>query len=416
VCNIAPLLRLSRFPSRHALSTREVAPKTGAPHVLIAGQVAVTVALLGIAGLLLHSIQRLEAGDRGYTPYGVETARLRAPLRLQGAALGETYRRYLERLRAIPEIDAIAMASTPVPLYPGTTFAAEGGPSDAGTLSTQRSGYAMISPDYFATLGIPLRAGRTLTDGDAAGQQPVAVVNEELARRLWPGQSPLGRELRAGEGPRAMRMRVVGVVGNVRPAMQVEPMPQVYVSYLQQPEPNMMLLIRPRHGAPLPLAQIKAAIWSVMPDQPLFAVRPLDAVLTTATAEPRRSLAILLGTVAALAVLVSAAGMFTLVTYVTARRRREIALRRAIGARVAHVLGVLAAPTFRWTCVGLAVGVAGALTGGSLLRSALGGVAPDSPTLLAAVCVSYLAIAAAAMCAPAMAALRNDPATILRSE
>jgi putative ABC transport system permease protein len=193
-------------------------------------------------------------------------------------------------------------------------------------------------------------------------------------------------------------------------------MPQVYISYLQQTEPNMMFLVRAPVGSGVPIQAVKQAVWSVAPEQPLFDIRPLSVMLRRMTAEPRRSLAVLLGTVGLMAVIVSGAGVFTLVTYVTARRRREIALRRVIGAGLTDVLVMLSAPTLRWTCVGLAGGVAGSMILGDILRSTFAGVAPDSLSLLAGVSALYLAVAAAAMCAPALSALRNDPAVILRSE
>ena len=193
-------------------------------------------------------------------------------------------------------------------------------------------------------------------------------------------------------------------------------MPQIYVSYLQQPEPNMMLLVRARTAAGVPLPAIKRAVWSVVADQPLFDSQSLADVLTNMTAEPRRSLALLLGTVAVLALVISGAGLFTLVTYVTARRRREIALRRVIGAGITDIVRLLTVPTLRWTSAGLLAGIGGAVAGGSLLRAKYAGVAPDDPALIGLVTVFYLALAAAALCAPAMSALRRDPATILRAD
>src|SRR6185295_17993010 len=153
-------------------------------------------------------------------------------------------------------------------------------------------------------------------------------------------------------------MIIVGVVANVRPAMQLEPMPQIYVSYLQQAEPNMSLLVRSDQARSLALDAIKRAIWSVEPNQPLFDSRPLPDLLFDMTAEPRRSLALLLGSGALLAVIISSAGMFTLVTYVTARRRREIALRRVVGAGIGDVLRLVSGSTIWWTCLGLVAGLA----------------------------------------------------------
>jgi len=415
LCNIVPVLRLARWTPLHSLATREASPRTAVRHALVAGQVAVTVTLLGAAGLLVHSLTRFSAGDPGYVANGVETVRLRAPLTTPSAGVGPLYRRYLERLRAVPDIAHVAMASTYLPLFPGTSFAVVGGPSDAATLSVQQSTYAMVSPDYFRTVRIPVRAGRVFTDADGAGAQPVAVINEELARRYFPGRSPLGHQIRAGEGPRSATMTVIGIVGDIRPAVQLEPMPQVYVSYLQQAEPNMVLLVRSRSGS-LPLAAMKQAIWSVQPDQPLFAARSLPDVVTEMAAEPRRSLAVLLGSVAGLAVIVSGAGLFTLVTYVTTRRRREIALRRVIGAGIVDVVRALSAPTFRWTCGGLVLGVLGSSSAAGLLRATYAGVVPAGPWLMIVICVLYIALAAVALCAPVFAACRTDPGSILRAE
>jgi hypothetical protein len=381
---------------------------------LLAAQVAISVALVGLSALLVHSLTRTSSGDRGYTPDGVTSIRLRS--RAQGGNAAAQYQQYLERLRAVPDVSAVAMADMPVPLFAGTTFAVEGGAGDAATLSAQQSAYIIVSPDYFTTMQIPLQAGRVFTDGDELGRPLVAIVNEELARRAWPGQQAIGRRVRSGEGPRAAWMTVVGVVGNVRPAMQLEPIPQVYVSYLQQPEPNMGVLLRSRAGRPLPLAAVKEAVWSVAPDQALFGVRPVTDMLASMTDEPRRSLAVLLGSAASMAVIISGAGMFTLVTYVTARRRREIALRRVVGAGIRDVLRIVSVPTFRWTCVGLAAGLAATIGAAGILRANFGGVAPNEPGLLVSVGLFYLAIGGAAMCAPVFSALRDDPAAILRCE
>jgi hypothetical protein len=283
-------------------------------------------------------------------------------------------------------------------------------------LSAQQSGYNIVSPDYFSTLRIPLRAGRSFTDRDDAAGLPVAIINDDMAARFWPKQSPIGRRLRAGEGPRSAVMTIVGVVGNVRPALTLESMPQIYVSYLQQPEPNMTLLIRARTPAGVPLPIIKRAVWSVVADQPLFDSRSLPSMLRQMTAEPRRSLALLLSTTAALALVISGAGLFTLVTYVAARRRREIALRRVIGAGIADVVQLLTVPTLRWTSLGLLAGILGAMAGGSIVRAKYAGVAPDEPGLIGAVVALYLALAVGALCAPTVRALRGDPAAILRAD
>jgi len=414
-CNLVPLVRLARSSPLWVFATRDIAAPARGRYVLLAAQVAVAVTFLAIASLLVHSITRLNGGDRGYAPEGITSIRLRAPLRVQGNSLGELYRRYLEQLRAIPDIRSVAMASPGLPLFPATNFAIDRTATDAATLSAQRAAYTIVSPDYFDTMRVRVLSGRTFTDDDRDGRPAVAIVNEELARFLA-GASAVGRQVRAGDGPRSAQMTIVGVVANVRPAMQLEPMPQVYVPYLQQPEPNMSLLVRSDQARPVALSAIKQAIWSVEPQQPLFDARPLPDLLYDMTAEPRRSLAMLLGSGAFLAVIMSSAGMFTLVTYVTARRRREIALRRVIGAGIGDVLRLVSGSTVRWTCVGLIAGLAAAVAASGIVRSNLAGVAPTDAGLLFTISLMYLVVGAAAVFAPAVGALRDDPATILRSE
>jgi predicted permease len=415
-CNLVPLVRLARSSPLWVFATRDIAAPARGRYVLLAAQVAVAVTFLAIASLLVHSITRLNGGDRGYAPDGITSIRLRAPLRVQGNSLGELYRRYLEQLRAIPDLRSVAIASPLLPLFPATNFAVDRTATDAATLSAQRAAYAIVSPDYFDTLRVRLLAGRTFTDDDRVGRPAVAIVNEELARRFFAGQSAVGRQVRAGEGPRSAQMTIVGVVANVRPAMQLEPMPQVYVPYLQQAEPNMSLLVRSDQARPVALTAIKQAIWSVEPQQPLFDARPLPDLLYDMTAEPRRSLALWLGSGAFLAVIISSAGMFTLVTYVTARRRREIALRRVIGAGIGDVLRLVSGATVRWTCVGLLAGLAAAIAASGIVRSNFAGVAPTDAALLVTISLMYLVVGAAAVFAPALSALRDDPAAILRSE
>ncbi len=264
-------------------------------------------------------------------------------------------------------------------------------------------------------LSIPLEAGRLFTEDDGAGHPPVAIVNREMARRFWPDGNPLGRQIRAGEGPRAATMTIVGIVGNVRPPFQFGDAPQIYVSYRQQSEPNIALMVRTASSAPLPIAAIKQAIWSVEPRQAIFDVHTLEGQLAQATAN-QRAIATLIGGFAALALALSISGVYTVITYLVSRRYKEIAVRRAIGATGGDVMWSLARPTLVWTLAGLVVGAAAAAAASRVLRAAMSGIVPLEPWLTGLVAVAYLLVVLLAIAAAARAALRIDPVLALRAE
>jgi putative ABC transport system permease protein len=243
----------------------------------------------------------------------------------------------------------------------------------------------------------------------------VAVINETLAREYWPGESPLGKRIHSGIGPREATMTIVGVVGNVRPVFQTGDTPQMYVSYLQQSEANVAVMLRSRPGPGVSLESVKAAIWSVEARQAVFDVRTLEDILWRSM-QGQRTIATLLGTFALLAFIMSVGGIFSVVSYLTSRRIKEIALRRAIGASNSDVMWLLGAQTFRWAVGGMVVGAAGAFLGGGALRAAVAGVVQLEPSLVGIVGAAYLLSVAAAMSVPARRALRIDPATALRAE
>ena len=210
-------------------------------------------------------------------------------------------------------------------------------------------------------------------------------------------------------------MTVVGVVGNIRTTFQVGDEPQMYASSLQQNEPNVLLLVRPAASTTVPLNAVKSAIWSVEPRQAVFSIRPMEELVAERTIL-QRAVAALIGGFAILAFVMSITGVYAVVTYLTSRRVKEIALRRAIGARSQDVVSLLAGPAFRWTMAGVLLGVVGAVLGSGLLRATVTGVIPLDTITVVVTGVSYLAVVGCAICVPALVALRIDPATALRSE
>jgi predicted permease len=410
VCILVPALRFARagFPGR--LEVRGAVGGGGRMRLaFIAVEVAMSVVLLASAGLLLRSLHELQRAQGGFSTEGVSILRMRG----MSGGVADAFTRYLGQIGQVGGLDAIGLANMVLPGRPGVGFTIVGESPDAATLSRQQASYQIVSGGYFAALGIPLEAGRVFTDDDAGGRPPVAIVSREMARRYWPDASPIGRRIRAGEGPRAATMTIVGVVGNVRPPFQMGDAPQLYVSYRQQGDPNMALVVRTPPGSPPPIAAIKQAIWSVDSRQAVFGVGTLEEQLAQSTAS-QRAIAMLIGGFAALALAMSVSGIYTVITYLVSRRVKEIAVRRAIGATSRHVLRSLTGPTLAWTVVGLVAGSAGAVAGGRLLQAAVTGVIPLDVTLMAAVTGAYFVAVLMAIGAAARGALRIDPAAALR--
>ena len=411
LCGFFPALRFSQVRPAQGLETRGAAPSRGrARQVMIALEVAISVVLLVCAALLVQTLRDLQGSTRGFSVDNVTIMRMRGFAR--GSALGPMYHQYLDRIARVPDVEAAAIASAPLPGFPETGFSLAG---LAAGRAFEGATYQMVSPDYFHVLGIPLRSGRLFRGDDTADHPRVAIVNDAMARGMPDGQSIVGRQIQGGEGPRAAVVTVVGVVGNVRDLFQPRDVPQVYVPLLQQDEPSVTLMVRARPGAQPPVNAVKRAIWSVVPGQAVFGVMPLSEMMAGRIAD-HRAVTVLLGGFALLALIMSVTGIYTVVSYVISRRTREIALRRAIGATGADVMSLLAGQTFTWTVAGVVAGIAGAIAASSTLRGAVAGIVPLDPALVAGVSMLYLLVVAVAMAVPAIRVLRLDPATALRAE
>ena len=385
-------------------------------HALVAFEVAISVIFLVAAVLLLQSLRALHQAPDGYSPADVTVMRMRfVPAGAAPGPTGLTYERYLERIAAVPGVDAAAIADAPLSGGAGLEFAIGGRPDDAATLSRQLASYRIISPDYFSVLRIPLIEGRTFRSSDRTGQPSVAIVNEWMAREFWPGQSAIGQQVRTGGGPRAALMTVVGVVGDVRPRWLLAATPQIYVSYLQQSEPSVTVLVRAAAGARPSMPAVKQAIWDVGPQQPVFDIRPMDAIIAQPLTQPGM-ITRLLAMFALTALTLSTTGIYTVVVYLTSRRFKEIAVRRAMGATPSNVMRLLAGPTAAWTLTGLAVGMVGAVAVAGTLRATVLRTAAIDPMTLGVIAVAYFAIVTPAVLIPAAKALRMDPSTVLRTE
>lgn len=414
VCAVVSALAPARlFGSRTAerLESRTTTPRSGRlRHAFIATEVAMSVVLLTGAALLVRSLQELSQAQGGFSSDRVTVLRLRGIG--GGGSLGDTYARYLRQLTTITGIEAAGLTNSVFPGRPTVSFTLADQAADTATLSRQQASYQIVSGGYFTALGIPLESGRFFTDDDDASRPRVAIVNREMAKRYWRG-SAIGRQLHAGEGPRASTMTIVGIVGDVRPPFQIGDVPQMYVPYRQQSDPNAALIVRTGPGQQLPLPAIKQAIRTVEPRQAVFGVETVDAQLARAVSS-QRAIATLTTGFAALAVVISVCGIYMVIAYLVRRRFKEIAVRRAIGAGGRDVLWSLAAPTLRWAALGLLVGAAGAVAATNALRAAIAGIVPLDLVLGSTVAMTYLSMVLLVITASARAALRIDPAAALR--
>jgi putative ABC transport system permease protein len=385
---------------------------------LVIAEVALAVVVLIGAGLLVRSFVRLRAVNPGFRPEGVLT--LRVPL--QGGRNGSRQRsapfihQALESLSGLPGVQsAAAISSLPLAgLGVGTTIAVTGMPApplDQRPLTLVR----YISGSYFATLGIPLIAGRTFSDADTPQSPPAVIVNQALARRYFPGDNPIGHHLIL-DAMTPGEAEVVGVVGDVRQEKIVgEQWPTLYSPYTQWP-PAYVIVTLHTAGEPRTLASpAERAIHQLDPDQPVTDVRTMQDVTDRAVSAPRFAAAIL-AFLAVVAFMLAAVGIYGVISYDVSDRTHELGIRMALGAERAHVLRLIVGHGARLAVLGIAIGVSAALMLTRLMTSMLYGVNPTDFYTFATISLALGAVALAASYIPSRRAMALDPVVALRHE
>ncbi len=388
---------------------------------LVVGEVALALALLIGAGLVLRSFALLQAVRPGFEPRGVLTATISLPgVKYPGEPQqAQFYARMLERVRALPGVES-AGTVFPLPLSGGgfvLQFRVAGRPAPSPT-EVPRADVEVVSPDYFKTLGVPLLAGRPFTEQDRIGTQEVIVVNATMARRIWPGESPLGRRITFDDGadPKAKWLTVVGVAGDVRAsALRKEARSQVYWSVLQRPVDEGTLVVRTSRRPASLGTPVRRAVQSIDRDLPVDQVQTLDAVVASSLAQNRVK-TLLIGIFGALALLLAAVGIYGLVSYTVVQRTHEIGIRVALGAGSGQVLGMVISQGMGLVAVGLGVGLAVSWLARRLVADQLFGVSAADPLTYGGVCLALGTVALLANWLPARRATRVDPLEALRTE
>ena len=382
-------------------------------NALVIAEVALALVLLTSAGLLMKSFVRLQNVNPGFDSHHVLTAevslpKLQYPDNKSIVHFGDEAQR---RIATLPGIQAVGL-TTVLPLA-GTngdsSFAIEGRPDDRITPNPDEE-KREVSPDYFRAIGTPLIRGRFFTEADNADAPLVIIVNQTFARKFWPNEDAVGKRIvMGGISPDPKWITIVGIVGDIRhAALDVEPKPEMYVPFAQDPYKSMIFAVRGTQDPRNLASAIRSQIQSIDPGLPLANIRTFDAVIAESVA-PRRLSVVLLGVFAAVAVLLATVGIYGVMSFLVVQRTHEIGVRMALGAQRADVMRLVIGRALQLVAIGTAIGLLMALFSTRALQALLYQVsAVDLPTFFFVTFVLGL-VALAASYLPAQRAMRADP-------
>jgi putative ABC transport system permease protein len=384
---------------------------------LVVTQIALSLVLLIGAGLLMRTFVALLGTETGMATEQVLTMKLGDPgdrYESNETAIHSFYTPMLERVRSLPGVGEAGMIN----LLPLEESGNSGGFEIVGSryASEGESPYAEIrvaSPGYFAAMGIPMLRGRDFAAQDDLDAAPVALVNQALAERYFPGEDPVGRQIQRGDE----RITILGVVGSVRQVrLDSEPLPELYIPNAQLSSTREMSLVLSTGTEPMALAQaVRGVIREAAPQQVVYAVRPMQQVVSESFSD-RRLVLWLLGAFSAVAMTLAVTGIYGVIAYSVAQRTREFGIRLALGSGQDRVSRMVVSQGVRLAGLGIAIGLPAAYLLTRLLASLLYGVGTADPLTFASVTVLLAVVALLASYLPARRATRVDPMIALRAE
>lgn len=422
-CGLAPALRLSRAPRQAGLhrSLRGSAVSTPSKlrNGLVVAEVALALLLLVASGLVTRSLARILEVDPGFSPEGVATLQVFAGDR---NTTPDKVRRFfddtLEKMRALPGVTS-AGAISRMPFMEANLdirggLRVMGEPEPEAGQEPQVS-IAIASHGYFETMGIPLIEGRFFDRTDHASSPPVILVNETLARRFLSGRA-IGRTLSVRWSGQMRVAEVIGVTGGVRQErLEAAPEPEAFLLHAQTPFSSMSYVLRTSGSARSVIEPAKRTVWSVDPSQAFYRTATVDELVRKTVAD-RRFLSVVLSAFAALALLLTASGLYGVMSVLAAERTREFGVRLALGAGADHLRRIVLGQGLRLVLPGVGLGLLGAALGVRALRGVLFDISPFDPLTFAATSLCLVTVALAACLGPARRALRVDPTVALRGE
>ena len=409
-------------------SLKEGGPRSGESqattklrNALLVSEVALAFVLVIAAGLLAQTFFHLLSVDPGFHPAHVLTFELSLPASKytnQDQIVG-LYQSALQKLRALPGVESAGITET-VPMGGATESTALRIPAHPAADPNDRpySNYTMASPGYFVAVGTPLLRGRDFLESDTADSMPVTIINSAMAKKYWPGEDPIGKQV----GPLSRLYPVATVIGIVadtkRLSLREEPPPEMYVPYTQKVWPSLLtmdVVLRTKVDPVSAAAAARETIHSVDPDLPLANIATLETLVDGSMTQQRFAMFVL-GAFGALALLLASIGMYGVISYSTMQRTQEIGIRMALGAQRRSVVAMVLGHGGRLASLGIAIGLIAALAMGHTMASFLYGVRPTDPLTLAAVSLLLLTVALVACYVPARRAMRTDPVIALRYE
>jgi putative ABC transport system permease protein len=410
---LAPALQLSKVKLNEELKEggKTASSRSKLRSALVITEVTLAMVTLIGAGLMIKSLWRLAHVNPGYQPAGVLTAQIdpAGENYKEPAQVNAFYKGLLERTSTIPGVSHAGIinslnSSTPISVAEHPPVPPE---------QQQQAQTNQVSADYFGAMGIPLRSGRVFNDRDSEGAPPVIVIDESLARREFPGENPIGKHLRFWN----KSWEIVGVVGGARYwGLNGEPVPHIYLSYLQENWRSMSLVVRAQSGDPTSLTgPIRSELASIDRNQPIHSFKTLAATVSDLVS-PQRFTTMLLAGFAGLSALLSAIGIYGVMSYSVTQSTREIGVRMALGARPSNVLQLVVGKGMILALSGVAIGLAGSYWLTRLMATLLFEVKPTDVMTFATVAIGLLVVALIACYIPARRATKVDPLVALRYE
>jgi putative ABC transport system permease protein len=423
VFGLMPALTASRADAGDALKDAGRGTSGGRSlrtrQALVVAEVALSLVLLATAGLLGRTLLALRQVDPGFVAERAIGMQLSLPKARypELADFVRFYRQMLVETSRIPGVTASGAATT-LPMSGsdlGIGFSIEGQPATSDPSTRTSAAYFAVSPDYFRAMGIRLLRGRLFTERDDEHAANVIVIGETFAKRFWPGENPIGRRVTIGynnTGPR----EVIGIVGDVQNLeLRQKPALEMYTPYPQTPWPFLSIVARTQAEPITAAAGLRAALRRVDALQPPGEIRTLSEYVSQSVATPRFTAA-LFGAFASVALFLAAFGLFSVMAYSVAQRRREIGIRLALGASPSAVRSLVLSQAAWLGGLGVAAGVAAALAVSRVLGSLLFGISATDPATFAGVAVLLLGAVFAAAWLPARRATRVDPMVALRAD